>query len=106
MKEKLLQLIYDLLSGKRAKVVFIEENIVASTNWDKPQTQDNISDVTFTNMSTAGTIYVKSVPLEPGQSRAYACDWNEVNTTNYQIRIPSTVIDPLVIVDYKTFNRK
>ena len=94
-----------IIQGDRLAVQFYTEQVYKSTKWTKASADLCITDISFLNASTAGTIYIGNIPLEPGAGKTFGCQWNEVNVTDYQIRIPSTVTNPLVIIDYKRIEK-
>lgn len=97
--EPLLKKLLQTLSP--VEITFEQDLIVTSTNYDTPQSRNDISDITFTNMSQSGIVYIKSVPLQPGQSKTYVCNWNEINKSNFEIRFETGASEPLCVVDFK-----
>ncbi len=106
--EKLIKLFaafIQVLQGERTPVMFEYKEITVSGEFTVPAAKHNISDVTFTNLSTTqnGTVWVNNFPLEYGQSKAFGCTWNERNNTRYTIRMDGA---DRCYVEYKTFHKK
>lgn len=94
-----------IIQGDRVAVQFYTEQVIKSGKWTKASADLRISDITFLNASTAGTIYVNNIPVSPGMGINFACQWNEVNVTDYVIRIENTVTNPLLLVNFKRFEK-
>lgn len=95
-----------IIQGDRVAVQFYTEQVYKSVKWTKPSGDMNITDVTFYNASTSGTVYVNRIPLAPGVSKQFGCQWNELNITDYIITIdPATVTDPLLVIDFKKIQK-
>ena len=68
------------MSQKRQKY-----NIVISKYQTSQYIQSNCGDITFYNASTVGNIFVNDFTLVPGQSIGFSANFNEIDTTQYNI---------------------
>jgi len=108
MDKILYKLIQTLIAAfaTPVEITFQQDKIYKSTNYDLPQSRNDVSDITFTNLSQSGKLYINNIPLEPFQFRAFSCNWNEINKSNFDIRFEAGASEPFCLVDFKVIKPK
>ena len=68
------------MSQKRQKY-----NIVVSKYQISQYIQSNCGDISFWNTGTIGNVFVNDLKLIPGQSISFSSNFNEIDTTQYNV---------------------
>lgn len=60
-------------------------NVVVSKYQISQYIQSNCGDIFFLNSGTIGNVFVNDIKLVPGQSISFSANFNEIDTTQYNL---------------------